>query len=154
LSSHSDEYPAGAGLKVINFWRVMMNKVKPWHRSVLVLVSLYLLTGCAGKAPVNPSGAAIEKTLKDAEKDARSGNEAKAVKEIDAAEQALIKEDKQKPYPIPNKQWSGEDAKAHADSDAIKELNRAKRDAKAKRAGDSADELKKALKDVEIKEGN
>lgn len=131
-----------------------MNKVKPWHHSVLVLVSLHVLSGCAAKAPVSPGGAAIEKTLKDAEKDARSGNEAKAVKEIDAAERALIKEDQQKPYPIPNKQWSGEDAKAHADSDAIRELNRAKRDAKAKSAGDAADEVKKALKDVEIKEGN
>lgn len=132
----------------------MMNQVKPWQNSVLVLVSLYVLTGCAEKAPVSPSGVAIEKTLKDAEKNVRSGNEEKAVKEIDAAEQALIKEDKQKPYPIANKQWSGEDAKAHADSDAIKQLNRAKRDAKAKKAGDSADELNRALKDVEIKEGN
>ncbi len=125
------------------------------YPSIIFCVSAALwFGGCAETKPKPAAGSGIVKTLKDAETDARSGNEAKAVKEIDAAEQALIKEDKTKPYPVPNKQWTGEDAKAHADSDAIKELNRARRDAKGKLAGDAADEIDRAIKDVEIKESH
>lgn len=120
----------------------------------ILLASVLALAGCAEKKPVSPQGAAIEKTLKAAEQDARSGNESKAVTEIDAAEKALIEEDKKKPYAQQSKTWSGEDIKANADRDAIKELDRARRDAKGKMAGDAADEVKKALKDVEVKEGN
>ena len=130
-----------------------MDKIKLSPIMALLLCGGLGLTGCAEKTPPSAANTGIVKTLKDAEKDARSGNETKAVQEIDAAEQALIKEDKLKPYPTPNKQWSGEDAKARADSDAIKELNRARRDAKGKMAGDAADEVKKAIKDVEVKEG-
>lgn len=119
----------------------------------LLLACSVAVFGCTEKKPISPSGVAIEKTLKQAEKDARSGDEEKALKEIDSAEQALIDEDKKHPYPQRQKTWSGEDAKANADSAAIKELERARRDAKGKLAGDAADEVHKALKDVEVKEG-
>ena len=128
------------------------------HRStpaiLLVLAGLTALGGCAETRKVSPTGVAIEKTLKDAEKDARSGNETKALKEIDAAERALIEEDKKKPYSQGYKSWSGEDVKSKADADAIRELDRARRDAKGKLAGDAADDVKKAIKDVEVKEAN
>ena len=100
-----------------------------------LLACSVVFIGCADKKPISSSGVAIEKTLKQAEKDARSGNEDKALKEIDSAEQALIEEDKKHPYAQRQKTWSGEDAKANADSAAIKELERARRDAKAKLAG-------------------
>jgi microtubule-associated protein 1 len=121
---------------------------------IVLLASALALAGCAEKKPVSPQGVAIEKTLKAAEKDARAGSEDKALKEIDSAEKALIEEDKTRPYAQQSKTWSGEDTKATADRDAIKELDRARRDAKGKMAGDAADEVKKALKDVETKEGN
>ena len=119
----------------------------------LLLACAVVLFGCTEKKPISPSGVAIEKTLSQAEKDARSGNESKALQEIDYAEKALIEEDKEHPYAQRQKTWQGEDAKANADSAAIKELERARRDAKGKLAGDAADEVHKALKDVEVKEG-
>jgi hypothetical protein len=131
-----------------------MNKLNLWPGFVVISLSALMAAGCAEKATVKPGSSAAEKTLKDAERDARSGNEDKAIKEIDAAEQALIKEDKSRPYSQQNKTWSGEDVKATAGRDAIKELDHAKRDAKAKVAGDAADEVKKAIKDVEIKESH
>ena len=121
---------------------------------LLILAGLTALGGCAETRKVSPTGVAIEKTLKDAEKDARSGNETKALKEIDAAEKALIEEDKKKPYAQGYKSWSGEDVRSKADADAIRELDRARRDAKGKLAGDAADDVKKAIKDVEVKEAN
>lgn len=117
-----------------------------------LLASAAAMAGCAEKPTKAPDDSAVVKTLKSAEQDARMGNEAKAVKEIDAAEQALVKENKEKPYPVPNKRWSGEDPKASADSDAIKELEHARRDAERKLPGEASDEVKKAIKDVEIKE--
>jgi len=129
-----------------------MNKKSITPKLSVLLACSVVLFGCAEKKPISPSGVAIEKTLKQAEKDARSGNEAKALQEIDSAEKALIEEDKKHPYPQRQKTWSGEDAKANADSAAIKELERARRDAKGELAGDAADEVHKALKDVEVKE--
>jgi microtubule-associated protein 1 len=119
---------------------------------IVILAGLVALGGCTPKKPVSAEGVSIEKTLKAAEKDARSGNEEKALQEIDAAEKALIAEDKKKPYAQQSKTWSGEDAKATAERDAIKELDRARKDAKGKLAGDAADDIKKELKDVEVKE--
>ncbi len=130
-----------------------MNSKKLIPPLSISLACLMALSGCAEKKPVSSSGVAIEKTLRQAEKDARSGNEEKAVQEIDSAEKALVDEDKKHPYAQRQKTWSGEDAKANADRDAIKELERARRDAKGKLAGDAADEIHKALKDVEVKEG-
>ena len=120
---------------------------------VLLAVAL-VMVGCTQKKPLSTEGATIEKTLQQAEKDARSGDEAKALKEIDAAEKALIEEDKKKPSAQQSKTWSGEDVKANAERDAIRELNRARQDAKGKLAGDAADEIHKALKDVEVKEAH
>lgn len=131
-----------------------MNTIKQYRNRIILLASVLAFAGCAEKKPVSPEGAAIEKTLKAAEQDARTGNESKALTEIDSAEKALIEEDKKKPYAQQSKTWSGEDIKANADRDAIKELDRARRDAKGKLAGDAADEVRKALKDVEVKEGN
>ena len=120
-----------------------------------LLAGLTLLGGCTEKKPVGAAGGeAIEKTLKAAEQDARTGNEQKAIQEINAAEKALIEEDKKKPYVQGYKSWTGEDAKAKADTDAIKELDHARKDAKGNLAGDAADEIKKAIKDVEVKEKN
>ena len=106
------------------------------------------MSACAEK-PVAKADEAIEKTLKAAEQDARTGNEKKAVEEIDAAEKALIKEDKAHPYPQPNKQWTGEDIKANADRDAFKQMEKAKKSAKSGLAGDAADEARAAEKDIE-----
>jgi len=122
------------------------------------LFALMILAGCntmegVGK-DIKKGGEAIEKTLKAAEQDARTGNEQKAIQEINAAEKALIEEDKKKPYVQGYKSWTGEDAKAKADTDAIKELDHARKDAKGNLAGDAADEIKKAIKDVEVKEKN
>lgn len=111
------------------------------------------VSACAEKPMVNKADEAIEKTLKAAEQDARTGNEKKAVEEIDAAEKALIKEDKAHPYPQPNKQWTGEDAKANADQDAFRQMEKAKKSAKSGLAGDAADEARAAEKDVEKREG-
>lgn len=108
------------------------------------------LVACAPKAP--PAPTPIEKTLQQAEKDARSGNEDKAIQEIDQAEKALIEEDKKMPKTQNFRSVQGEDTKAKAEADALKELDHAKQDAKAKLAGDAADEVKKAIKDVEVKE--
>lgn len=108
------------------------------------------LLACAPKAP--PAPAPIEKTLEQAEKDARSGNETKAIEEINQAEKALIEEDKKEPKAQNFRSVSGQDTKAKAEEDALKELEHAKKDARDKLAGDAADEVKKAIKDVEVKE--
>ena len=120
----------------------------------LLLIALSAVSGCAPKPPVSATGLGIEKTLKQAEQDARSGNQAKALKEIDDAEKGLISEDKAHPIPQQSKTWSGEDAKATSEKDAIKELNRARADVKKSKTIDAADEIENALKDVEVKEGN
>ena len=127
-------------------------------RVFVAFVMMLALSACntvegIGK-DVKKGGEAIEKTLKAAEQDARTGNEQKAIQEINAAEKALIEEDKKKPYVQGYKSWTGEDAKAKADTDAIKELDHARKDAKGNLAGDAADEIKKAIKDVEVKEKN
>lgn len=121
-------------------------------KNLPILAALGILPACAEKPVVNQADEAIEKTLRAAEQDARSGNEQKAVKEIDAAEKALIKEDKAHPYPQPNKQWTGEDAKANADQDALKQMEKAKNSARSGLAGDAADEARRAEKDVEKRE--
>lgn len=120
--------------------------------SLLTVASALVFAGCAEKRVTKPNLAGVEKTLQQAEKDARSGDEAKALKEIDAAEKTLIEEDKKHPYAQQPKTWTGEDVKAKADADAILELEKAKRDAKAKLAGDAADEVKRALGDVKTEE--
>lgn len=116
---------------------------------LLILFSV-LSVACAPKKAPEPTP--IQKTLEQAEKDARSGNETKALKEIDAAEKALIQEDKKAPVPQSFRSSQGNDTKAKAEADALKELEHAKKDAKGKLAGDAADEVQKALKDVEVKE--
>ena len=121
---------------------------------MIALPGAAILSGCAPKKPVSSEGVAIEKTLQQAETDARSGKEKKALEEIDSAEKALIEEDKKKPYVQGIKTESGINPKAAADQDAIKELKRAKRDASGNLAGDAADDIDKALKDVKVKEGN
>ena len=117
---------------------------------LLLVLSGTFLVGCAAKKAPEPTP--IQKTLDQAEKDARSGNETKAIKEIDAAEKALIQEDKKAPVPQGFRSSQGNDTKAKAEADALKELEHAKKSAKGKMAGDAADEVKKALKDVEVKE--
>ena len=61
---------------------------------ILALSGAAVLSGCTPKKPVSSEGVAIEKTLQQAETDARAGNEKKALEEIDSAEKALIEEDK------------------------------------------------------------
>jgi len=118
-------------------------------KSLLILLSAFAVA-CAPKKAPEPTP--IQKTLEQAEKDARSGNEEKAIKEIDAAEKALIQEDKKAPVPQSFRSSQGNDTKAKSEADALKELEHAKKDAKGKLAGDAADEVKKAIKDVEVKE--
>ena len=120
--------------------------------SVLTLSCALVFGGCVGKPATKPDLAGVEKTLQQAEKDARSGDETKALKEIDSAEKSLIEKDKKYPYAQQPKTWTGEDVKAKADADAILELEKAKRDANAKLAGDAADEVKKALGDVKTED--
>jgi len=117
---------------------------------LLLILSVAMLVACAPKKVPEPTP--IQKTLEQAEKDARSGNEDKAIKEIDAAEKALIQEDKKAPVSQSFRSSQGNDTKAKAEADALKELEHAKKDAKGKLAGDSADEIKKAIQDVEVKE--
>ncbi len=117
---------------------------------LLLILCSALAVACAPKKAPEPTP--IQKTLEQAEKDARSGNEEKAIKEIDSAEKALIQEDKKAPVPQSFRSSQGNDTKAKAEADALKELEHAKKDAKGKLAGDAADEVKKALKDVEVKE--
>jgi len=131
----------------------MTNFKIPTQLSLLTVASVLAFGGCAEKPATKPNLVGVEKTLQQAEKDARSGDEAKALKEIDAAEKTLIQEDKKRPYAQSLKTWTGEDVKAKADADAILELEKAKRDANAKLAGDAADEVKKALDDVKKEEG-
>jgi microtubule-associated protein 1 len=121
------------------------------HSTKLVMIlGIALAAGCAAKKAPEPTP--IEKTLQQAEKDARSGNEDKAVKEIDAAEKALIQEDKSKPVSQNFRSSQGNDTKAKAEADALKELDHAKKSAKKKLAGDAADDVKKAIQDVQVKE--
>jgi len=126
-----------------------MKNLTKLTQPLLILCSA-LAVGCAPKKVPEPTP--IQKTLEQAEKDARSGNETKAIKEIDAAEKALIQEDKKAPVPQSFRSSQGNDTKAKAEADALKELEHAKKDAKRKLAGDAADEVNKALKDVEVKE--
>ena len=132
----------------------MINNINLSVKTGLFLVAISAIMGCAPKPPVPASGVAIEKTLGQAEKDARSGNQAKAIQEIDSAEKALISEDKSHPVAQQSKTWSGEDTKATSEKDAIRELNRAKNDIRKNNSIDAADEVKNALKDVQVKEGN
>lgn len=117
---------------------------------LMVMLGVVLASGCAAKKTPEPTP--VEKTLQQAEKDARSGNEDKAVKEIDAAEKALIQEDKNKPVSQSFRSSPGNDTKAKAEADALKELEHAKKSAKKKLAGDAADEVKNAIQDVQVKE--
>lgn len=117
----------------------------------LVSVTVFLgVSACSTQK--SPGTTSIQETLGRAEKDARSGNEEKAVKEIDEARKALIDEDKKAPVTQNFRSVSGEDVKAKAESDAIRELDHAKRDARSNLAGDSADEVKKAIQDVKLKQ--
>ena len=126
-------------------------KISMTFPKLLLILCSALAVACAPKKPLEPS-TPIQKTLDQAEKDARSGNEEKAIKEINDAEKALIQEDKKSPVTQGFKSEQGLDVKAKAEADALKELEHAKKDAKKKLAGDAADEIKRALGDVEVKE--
>lgn len=126
-------------------------KISKTCLSALLVLFGCLTVACAPKKPLEPT-TPIQKTLDQAEKDARSGNEDKAIKEINDAEKALIQEDKNHPVTQGFKSEQGLDVKAKAEADALKELEHAKKDAKKKLAGDAADEIKRALGDVEVKE--
>lgn len=120
------------------------------NAGILGCLAVALFAGCASQKAQETTP--IQKTLEQAEKDARSGNEDKAIKEINSAEKALIQEDKTAPLPQGFRSSQGNDIKAKAEADAIKELDHAKGDAGKKLAGDAADEIKRAMEDVKVKE--
>lgn len=121
------------------------------NTGLLALLAAALVSGCAAKkAPSEPTQ--LDKTLQQAEKDARSGNEQKAIEEINEAEKQLIQDEKKKPVTQSFRSSQGNDLKAKAEADAIKELEHAKRDAGKKLAGDAADEVRNAAKDVKVEE--
>jgi hypothetical protein len=121
------------------------------NTSLMVLLGVALITGCATKKPpAQPTQ--LDQTLQQAEKDARSGNEQKAIEEINEAEKELIQDEKKKPVPQSFRSSQGNDLKAKAEEDAIKELEHAKKDAGKKLAGDAADEIRNAAKDVKVEE--
>ena len=122
----------------------------PLLKIALIFLGATTISACGPQK--KPVVSPIEKSLEQAEKDARSGQEDKAVQEIDDAEKALIAEDKKMPATQNFRSVSGEDVKAKAEADALKELEHAKRDARGKLAGDAADEIKRAIQDVEVKE--
>lgn len=136
------------------FARHDMKRIPIYPLWGLLLLTGAVLPACTAKKPVSSEGAAIEKTLEQAEKDARSGNEAKAIQEINQAETALKAEDKKKPLRQGFKTEQGLDVKERADEEALKELEHAKSDAGKRLAGDAADEIHRASQAVRAKEGN
>ena len=133
-----------------------MIKTKTHFLIASLIGSLVAMTGCSNNSPkASPQGADTIKVLKAAEADARSGNEDKAVKEIEQAQKDLVKADTLKPYPQENLGKSavyGENPRESADEKAIKDLQKAKKNAKAKLAGDAADEINQAIKEIQTKE--
>lgn len=133
-----------------------MIKTKTHFLIASLIGSLVAMTGCSSSAPKpTPEGSDAIKVLKAAEVDARSGNQDKAIKEIEQAQKDLIKEDTLKPYPQESQGKSGvtgQSPREVADEKALKELQKAKKNAKAKLAGDAADEINQAIKDIQTKE--
>jgi hypothetical protein len=133
-----------------------MIKTKTHILIASLIGSLVAMTGCSNNASKpSPEGSDAIKVLKAAEVDARSGNEDKAIKEIEQAQKDLVKEDTLKPYPQENQGKAGvtgQSPREVADEKALKELQKAKKNAKAKLAGDAADEINQAIKDIQTKE--
>jgi hypothetical protein len=126
----------------------MMNRFKETPL-VLLLALTMTATGCAPRPKKPITDPEVIDMLEKAEKDARSGEEVKASREIEAAEKEIIREDKAHPHQHPMKRISGEESEAIGERDAMNELRKADRDAKAKLPGEAGDEVKSAIRDLE-----